>query len=73
MSVTIALRGDFSAKQLRNFAKKTKDGHKHDDCWRWRQFMMEHHAPRQRRWVASGFRSFEIGCCGSMPGGRTAY
>ena len=26
MSVAIALRGDFSAKQLRSFAKKTKDG-----------------------------------------------
>jgi transposase len=26
MSVAIALRGDFSARQLRSFAKKTKDG-----------------------------------------------
>ena len=26
MSVAIALRGDFSARQLRGFAKKTKDG-----------------------------------------------
>ena len=68
MSVAIAYAGIVRRCNCAAVPKKTRMADKHDDCWRWRQFMMEQRADGgEDGWRRA--RIFDDGCCGSRPGG----